>query len=446
MFRLDIFRHDRANFLYACRNPLYSLPKQVPMPSIQNSLSLKQARRIALAAQGFLPQTGGVKRHSLRRHSDRHFDQIMERIAPLQLDSVNVLDRAHYLTLFARLGTYDKQKADKIFHTPKHNPRRYFEYWGHEASLMPMDLYPAFQWRMERAQRGEGVWRSLRRFAREKHDVIEAVYSLIEKEGPLSSSQVRQILEPDRPRKSGGWWGWSGTKLAVEYLFWCGRIASAGREKFQRYYDVPERVIPTDILNIPALNEQEACVRLMELSAKAHGVGTEKDFRDYFRLDAKQSKLAMETLLEEGIIELVEVQGWKDLAFLYKEAVLPSRANCQTLLAPFDSLIWFRERTERLWGCHYRIEIYVPQPKRVYGYYVLPYLQGDQITARLDLKANRQTGRLQIQASHLEPGAKQDKVLADLIPELRKMAEWQGLQDLEINGQGFITPEHLDQM
>ncbi len=274
--------------------------------------------------------------------------------------------------------------------------------------------------------------------------MIEAVYSLIEKEGPLSSSQVRQILEPDRPKKSGGWWGWSDTKLAVEYLFWCGRIASAGREKFQRYYDVPERVIPTDILNTPALNEQVACVRLMELSAKAHGVGTEKDFRDYFRLDAKQSKLAMETLLEEGIIELVEVQGWKDPAFLHKEAVLPSRANCQTLLAPFDSLIWFRERTERLWGCHYRIEIYVPQPKRVYGYYVLPYLQGDQITARLDLKANRQTGRLQIQASHLEPAAKQDKVLADLIPELRKMAEWQGLQDLEINGQGFITPDHLE--
>jgi uncharacterized protein YcaQ len=174
-------------------------------------------------------------------------------------------------------------------------------------------------------------------------------------------------------------------------------------------------------------------------------VGTEKDLRDYFRLDAKQSKQALATLLEEGWVSKVHVEGWKDPAYLYKDAVLPARATCQTLLAPFDSLIWFRERTERLFGCRYRIEIYVPKPKRVYGYYVLPYLQGDQITARLDLKANRQAGCLEIKASHLEPKASPDKVLASLIPELQKMAQWQGLQGITIAGPGFITQEHLDQ-
>ncbi|MCV6601914.1 MAG: winged helix DNA-binding domain-containing protein [Cohaesibacter sp.] len=417
-----------------------------PNPSNSTqTLSLKQARRIALAAQGFLPQAGGIKRHSLRRHSERHFDQIMDHIAPLQLDSVNVLDRAHYLTLYARLGHYDKQKADALFHQPQKTPRRYFEYWGHEASLMPVELYPAFHWRMMRAQNGEGVWRSLSRFATENKHKIEAVYALIEREGPLSSSQVKDRLEPNKPKKSGDWWGWSGTKLAVEYLFWCGRIASGGRQNFQRFYDLPERILPSDIMALPALSQAQACRDLMARSAKAHGVASEKDLRDYFRLDAKQSKQALASLLEEGSIEPVSITGWKEQAYLHKDAILPARANCQTLLAPFDSLIWFRERTERLWGCHYRIEIYVPKPKRVYGYYVLPYLQGDQITARLDLKANRQDGYLDIRASHLEKGADQEKVLVDLVPELSKLAIWQGLQAPRLQGPGFLKEAHLSQ-
>lgn len=408
------------------------------MPTTSQTLTLKQARRIALAAQGFLPQAGGIKRYGIKRHGPQHFDKVLERIGVLQLDSVNVLDRAHYLTLHARLGGYDKAKADACFHDLVGDQKRYFEYWGHEASLIPVSLYPALRWRMERAANFQGVWRGIARVGREKKELVEAVFNEIAERGPLA---VRE-LETNETRK-GDWWGWSDSKIALEFLFWSGRITSAGRVGFHRYYDIPERVIPRDILDQPALDEAEAHRVLMEAGARCHGVGTEKDFRDYFRLDAKTAKLAMAELIEEGILEPVSIDGWNSPTYLHRDAVVPTRANCQTLLAPFDSLIWHRDRTKQLFGCHYRIEIYVPKEKRQFGYYVLPYLQGDQITARIDLKANRQDRKLEVRAAHLEAGAKAEKVLGQLGPELIAMAEWQGLDAVVLtsDAKGDLVPE-----
>ncbi|MCT4656090.1 MAG: winged helix DNA-binding domain-containing protein [Cohaesibacter sp.] len=432
------------------------------------SLTNKQARRIALAAQGFLPRTGRtssspsaagavpgadtepaqlaqspssakrptLKRHGVKRHDARHFDEVMRHIGLLQLDSVNVLERAHYLTLFARLGSFDKARADQVFHDVGRAQQTYFEYWGHEASLLPCELYPALRWRMDRAARFEGMWRSLARFGRDKKALIEDVYREVEQCGPATVSELEKRGEKG---KSGGWWGWNDTKIALEVLFWSGRISSAGRHKFQRHYDIPERVLPASILAKPALDEASAHRCLMEIGARCHGIGTEKDFRDYFRLDAKPAKQALGELIEEGLVEPVEIEGYKVPTYRHKDAFLPARANCQSLLAPFDSLIFHRERTELLFGCHYRIEIYVPKEKRRYGYYVLPYLLGDQIVARLDLKANRQDGVLEVQACHLEGSADEDKVLTHLAPELERMAEWQGLSAIRAHPRGTLA-------
>ncbi|WP_114009952.1 winged helix-turn-helix domain-containing protein [Cohaesibacter intestini] len=395
------------------------------------SLSNRQARRIALKAQGFLPQMRGLK-----RPDQRHLAAIFDSIGLLQIDSVNVLDRAHYLTLFARLGAYDRKLIDRAAHevTSLSKPKAYFEYWGHEASILPVALYPALRWRMEDAARHQGLWGGIGRFAKENPERVEAVYRTIEEQGPIGVGAL------DKERKGkGAWWGWSDTKIALEFLFWSGRITSAGRQTFARLYDIPERVLPADILAQGTLPAGEAKRQLIEIGARSHGVGTEACFRDYFRLSPKDSKQAVAELVEMGVLDPVEVEGFAKQAYLHKDAVIPARAQCQALLAPFDSLIFMRDRAETLFNFRYRIEIYVPKEKRQFGYYVLPFLMGDQLVARLDLKANRQEGILEVFASHGEPKIDQGKVAKALIAELEMMAQWMGLSDIRIHEQGDLA-------
>ncbi|WP_316861374.1 DNA glycosylase AlkZ-like family protein [uncultured Cohaesibacter sp.] len=396
------------------------------------SITNSQARRIALKAQGFLPQ-----RRDLKRVDQRHLSTVFAQITQLQVDSVNILDRAHYLTLFARFGAYDRSFVDKALHAVGKGSKQkdYFEYWGHEASILPIELYPALVWRMERAKRHEGVWGKLSRFAKENPDAVEAVYRAIAERGPLSISD----LEPSRGH-SGSWWGWNDNKIAMEYLFWCGRIVAAGRTNFTRYYDLPERVLPQEILTTPALGEADAHRHLMALGARAHGIGSEKCFRDYFRLSSKEAQRALRDLVEDGIVLPVEVEGWNDQIYMHKDAALPARARCQALLAPFDSLIWNRPRIEALFDFHYRIEIYVPKEKRRFGYYVLPFLMGDRLVARLDMKANRQEGILEVFAAYGEPQIDLLKVADALAQELSLMAEWMGLGLIRVGPKGDLAP------
>ena len=373
-------------------------------------LSPTEARRIALAAQGF-----GA------RHPDKvtaaQWRKTIDRLSLHQIDSVNILVRAHYLPAFSRLGPYDRSLIDTAAWGGRRQ-RRLFEYWAHEASLLPLDLHPLLRWRMARADRGEAGWKGLRIFATERRAEAEAVLERIRKEGPCAASDFEE------KRSRSGWWEWTDTKRALEWLFWAGHITTAVRRaSFERVYDLPERVIPTEVLSLPTPDERDAHRALIERAARALGVATGQELRDYFRLGAEEAKAALETLVEGGILRPVEVPGWARLAYLHREARWPRRLSARALLAPFDPLVWERSRTLRLFGFHYRIEIYTPRDKRQHGYYVLPFLLGERLVARLDLKADRGGSRLLVHAVHLEPHAPADAMDA-MAEELAAMADW----------------------
>ena len=384
------------------------------MSKIPDTLSLAAARRIALAAQGFaVPRPPAVAAGHLRRTLDR--------LALHQIDSVNVLARAHYLPAFSRLGPYDRALIDRTAWGPK-GARRLFEYWAHEASLLPLALHPLLRWRMARAERGEAGWKMLRSFARERRAQAEAVLARIRDQGPMAASDF------EHGKSRSGWWEWGETKHALEYLFWSGRITTATRRgSFERVYDLAERVIPPAILALPTPDEAEARRRLVALAARALGVATAADLRDYFRLGLEETRIAIAALVEEGNLLPVQVESWRQPAFLHAEARRPRRIQGAALLAPFDPLIWHRDRAERLFGFRYRIEIYTPAAKRVHGYYVLPFLMDEKLVARVDLKADRQQVRLVVRNVHLEPGAPAE-TRECLAAELASMAAWLGLE------------------
>ena len=378
-----------------------------------DTLSLAAARRIALAAQGFAapkpPVTGWAP-----------LGRTLDRLALHQIDSVNVLARAHYLPAFSRLGPYDRALLDRAA-WGRRRERRLFEYWAHEASLLPLALHPLLRWRMARAERGEIGWGHIRAFADERRAQAEAVLARIRGEGPMAASD----FEDGKSRS--GWWEWGDTKRALEWLFWAGHITTATRRgSFERVYDLSERVIPPAVLAQPTPDEAEAHRRLVALSARALGVATAGDLRDYFRLGVEETRAAIAALVEAGTLLPVAVESWRQPAFLHAEARRPRRIAGQALLAPFDPLIWERARAERLFGFRYRIEIYTPAEKRVHGYYVLPFLMDEALVARVDLKSDRQAGRLLVQSLHLEPGAPAD-TRERLAAELAAMAEWLGL-------------------
>jgi uncharacterized protein YcaQ len=389
------------------------------------SLSLAQARRIALGAQGFAdPPPGGTP-------DLRHLRRVLGRVGLLQMDSVNVLQRAHYLPLYSRLGPYPTKLLDRAAYR---RPRELFEYWGHEASLISVELHPALRWRMAGA--GTDAWGGMRRIAVEQPQLVAWVHDQVRAKGPLTAAEI----EHDAPRETGNWgWNWSAVKRALEFLFWSGEVAAAGRNGgFARVYDLPERVLPAAVLNAPTPTVAEAHRRLVEIAARALGVAAEPDLRDYFRLPVAGARAAIADLVEAGVLLPVRVQGWRQQAFLHAQARLPRRIRASVLVSPFDPLVWERARTERLFGFSYRIEIYVPAPQRVHGYYVLPFLRGERLTARVDLKADRKAGVLRVPAAWVEPGVDVGDTSLELAAELRRLAGWLGLTDVAAPAAGDL--------
>jgi uncharacterized protein YcaQ len=372
-------------------------------------LSAAEARRVALAAQGFAEP---------RRADGRAVSRLFDRVGLIQIDSVNVLTRAHYLPGFARLGPYQRESLDRAAHNA---PRRLFEYWGHEASLMPVELHPLMRWRMDRAH--DDAWGGMRRVARESPELLNGILEQVRERGPLAARE----LEQERPRRKQGWWDWSDAKRAIEMLFWSGELTSARRRNFERLYDLPERVIPARVLATPTPAPEDAQRELIRIAARSLGVAAERDLRDYFRLPVAEARQRIAELAEEGELIPVAVEGWRVPGYLHAGARIPRRVDARALVGPFDSLVWERDRVVRLFGMRFRLEIYVPAPKRVHGYYVLPFLFGDQLVARVDLKADRQTGTLMVQASHFEDGSATDAE-AGLREELALLAGWLGLE------------------
>jgi uncharacterized protein YcaQ len=395
-------------------------------------LTAAAARRIALAAQGFAdPRPTG-------RVDARHLRRVLGRVGILQLDSVNVFSRTHYLPIYSRLGPYPRELLDRMAaHTDARIARReLFEYWAHEASLVPVELQPYLRWRMAAAERE--AWGGIRRLAREHPRLVEEVYDLVARRGPIRAAETA----PDerRARRVGEMWNWHEGKVALEWLFWCGRVTAARRINFERRYDLPERVLPAAVLAAPTPSVEEAQRELVRVAARAYGVATEPDLGDYFRLPRADSKARVAELVQAGELLPVEVEGWDAPAYLWPAARRPRRVAARALLSPFDSLIWFRGRTERLFHFRYRIEIYTPAPKRVHGYYVLPFLLGDELVARVDLKSDRQAGVLRVQAAFLEQGADEAEVAAQLAQELRVVAGWLGLGAVAVARRGDLAP------
>jgi uncharacterized protein YcaQ len=398
------------------------------MPSARRKpierLSAAEARRMALAAQGFADAPDGrvPDGWALRR--------VLDRVGLIQIDSVNVLSRAHYLPLFSRLGPYDTELLDRAAHRA---PRRLFEYWGHEASLLPVATQPLLRWRMERA--GDDAWGGVRRIQRERPELVERVLAEVRDRGPIAASEV---VEEEMPARTGPWWDWSDVKRAFEWLFWSGQITSARRRGFERLYDLPERVLPRAVVDTPTPPLEDAQRELVRIAARACGIGAERDLRDYFRLPAGEAKARIAELVEAGELWPVAVEGWSVPGYVHPEARLPRAVHASALVGPFDSLVWERARVERLFGFRYRIEIYVPKPKRIHGYYVLPFLLGDRLVARVDLKADRAAGVLGVQASHAEPHAPPETAEA-LAAELDAMARWLGLGGVTVQPRGDLA-------
>jgi uncharacterized protein YcaQ len=390
----------------------------------REKVSAAQARRIALAAQGFADgrPAGEPGGWDLRR--------VLDRVGLIQIDSVNVVSRAHYLPLFARLGPYPRELLERAAYRA---PRKLFEYWGHEASFLPVGLQPFMRWRMERA--AHEAWGGMRRVREQRPELVDRLLEEVRARGPLSAGD---LAEEERPRRAGPWWDWSDVKRALEWLFWSGQVTTARRRGFERLYDLPERVIPPAVLALPTPTEADAQRELVRVAARAMGVAAERDLRDYFRLPVAAARARVAELVEAGELWPVTVEGWEKPGFLDPGARIPRRVDARALVGPFDSLVWERDRTERLFGFRYRIEIYVPAEKRVHGYYVLPFLLGEDLVARVDLKADRAAGALLVQAAHAESGAPPETAAA-LRAELELMAEWLGLSDVVIAGRGDLA-------
>jgi uncharacterized protein YcaQ len=385
-------------------------------------LTAAQARRVALAAQGVAgPRPSG-------RVDRRHLRRVIDRVGLIQIDSVNVLVRSQELPLFARLGPHPRSMIPDALADAE-----LFEYWVHEASLVPTRHHPLLRWAMQ----GEHRWGSFRRLEERRPGLVEQVLERVREAGPIAAGD---LALRDGPK--GTWWDWDDGKVALELLFQRGLVAAVRRPNdFARLYDLAERVLPPEVLAAPAPDEHEGRKELLVLAARSMGVATSADLADYHRQRHPVVKPLLRELVEDGRLLPATVAGWSHQAFVHPDAAVPRRVRARALLSPFDSLVWNRDRTERLFGFRYRIEIYVPAPKRVHGYYVLPFLLGDELVARVDLKADRARGALLVQRAWGEPGIAEDDVAAELWDELQLMAQWLGLSaGVEVAEAGDLSP------
>lgn len=387
------------------------------------SLSLSQARRIALAAQGFLDRPHETP-------TMRTFDRTLSRTGVLQVDSVNVLQRAHFMPLYSRMGPYDVDLLRRA--ASGRQQRRLVEYWAHVQAYMPVELWPVMQHRMEHyRQRQYKWWKDV------PTDLHDGLLAEIRERGALTARD----LDTGAPRTKEHWgWNWSQARIALDYLYMTGEVAIAGRNgQFEVRYDLPERVIPAEVLNRPTPTKAEADLELVRRAARSHGVATVQDLRDYYRMGVADTAAAVATLVEAGELQPVTVEGWARPAYLHRDARLPRWVRARALLSPFDPVVWERARTEALFDFFYRIEIYTPAHKRVHGYYVLPFLLGEHLVARVDLKADRPRSTLIVKAAHAEPGAPRDTA-AELGHELGRLAGWLRLERIVVEPRGDLAP------
>lgn len=390
-------------------------------------LSVAQARRIAVAAQGFTePRPAGAVTRA-------HLNRLISKIQVLQLDSVSVTVRAHYAPVFSRLGPYEREVLDRAAWGPR-SSRLLVEYWAHEAALMAVEDWPLLRWRMRQYRHGRWGTHIVQANPRLADAVVAAVAEL----GPSTAGQIEAHLAAEPRRRKGAWWNRSDTKWVAEALFAAGVLTTATRVGFARHYDLVERVLPADVL-ARRVDDDEAIRELTLRAAGALGVGTEADIRDYFRLSAAQVKPAIAKLVAAGDLERVEVAGWPAPAYLRAGRAVPRTDRGTALLCPFDPLIFFRPRVERLFEFHYRIEIYTPAAKRRYGYYVWPLLMDGRLAARVDLKADRAEGTLRVLGAFAEPQAPRPRVAAALAGELWSMASWLGLGGLSVADRGDLA-------
>lgn len=387
------------------------------------SLRLREARRVALSAQGF-SDPGPTGRVDIR-----HLRRVLDRVQLLQIDSVNVLVRSHYLPLYSRLGPYPQDLLDSA----TYRRRELFEYWAHAASLLPISAYPEHRWTMSAFAQGD-IGRRMRAFAADNRAMIDEVERQVTDRGALA---VGDLADPGEG--SGPWWGWAPGKTALEWLFAIGRLAVSERRAFTRVYDLTERVIPKQILEQPALTRDEAVRRLARRAVRALGVATIADIADYFRLKQATVREALAGLLSSEDVMKVEVEGWRGPVYAPSDLRVPRGITARAVLSPFDSLVWNRARNERLFHFDYRLEIYTPKPKRRYGYYVLPFLLGDELVARIDLKADRQTRRLLARGTYAEEGVARSDVAPALAEELDRLREWLDLDDISVSRRGDLA-------
>jgi len=389
---------------------------------VVDTLSRSQARRIALAAQGFLDP-----RHA--QPTMRTFQRTLDRTGVLQVDSVNVLQRAHFMPLYSRMGPYD---VDLLRRAAEDRPRRVVEYWAHVQAFMPVDLWPVMQFRRDRHRARRGTWGVL-----EEAPHLEASLLAEIREGGAATARD---LDDGLPRSKEHWgWNWSRSRQVLDYLYTVGDLAIAGRNaQFEVLYDLPERVIPAEVLARPTPTHEESHLELVRRAARSHGVATTRCLQDYYRMHIDEVRPAVATLVESGELQPVSIEGWKRPAFLHRDARLPRKVGARALLSPFDPVVWERERAEQVFDFHYRIEIYVPAQKRVHGYYVLPFLLGEQIVGRVDLKAERRTGRLRVLGAFAEPSAP-PRTAEELAAALGELAGWLELDEVVVEPRGDLA-------